>query len=123
MGRAIAAVAILLLALAGITWLALESGGVAVVETRGAHGETRSTHVWHVEQDGELYVLAKSTDRVNKERAMRRRRLKKLWRRLADLRKRAELPKAYYRETAVLFAAIARALQAVHEVGIQHRDQ
>ncbi len=37
-------------------------------------------------RDGELYVLAKSTDRVSKERAMRRRRLKKLWRRLDDLR-------------------------------------
>jgi hypothetical protein len=62
MGRAIAAVAILLLALAGITWLALESGGVAVVETRGAHGETRSTHVWHVEQDGELWLEAGTRD-------------------------------------------------------------
>jgi transposase len=45
-----------------------------------------SVQVKLLEQDGELYVLAKSTDRVNKERAMRRRRLKKLWRRLADLR-------------------------------------
>ncbi len=40
-----------------------------------------------LEKEGELYVLAKSADRVNKERAMRRRRLKKLWRRLGDLRR------------------------------------
>ena len=37
-------------------------------------------------QAGELYVLAQSTDRVNKERAMRRRQLKGLWRRLQELR-------------------------------------
>jgi hypothetical protein len=30
-------------------------------------------------QEGELYVLAKSRDRVAKERAMRRRQLKRLW--------------------------------------------
>ena len=37
-------------------------------------------------QDGELYIFAASRDRVAKERAMRRRRLKKLWRRLGQLR-------------------------------------
>jgi len=37
-------------------------------------------------QDGELYIFAASRDRVAKERAMRRRRLKKLWRRLDALR-------------------------------------
>jgi hypothetical protein len=36
-------------------------------------------------QDGELYVLAQSTDRVCKERAIRRRKLKWLWRRLKEL--------------------------------------
>jgi transposase len=36
-------------------------------------------------QDGELYVLAQSTDRVWKERAIRRRKLKWLWRRLKEL--------------------------------------
>ncbi len=46
-----------------------------------------SVQVKLLEQGGEVYVLAKSTDRVNKERAMRRRRLKKLWRRLAELRR------------------------------------
>ncbi|MCX6929516.1 MAG: IS1634 family transposase, partial [Verrucomicrobia bacterium] len=36
-------------------------------------------------QSGELYVLAQSLDRVNKERSMRRRQLKGLWRRLQEL--------------------------------------
>lgn len=38
---------------------------------------------------GELYVLARSRDRVAKERSMRRRQLKKLWARLADLQRMA----------------------------------
>jgi len=37
-------------------------------------------------QEGEVYVLAQSQDRVNKERAMRRRQLKWLWHRLKELR-------------------------------------
>src|SRR4030095_6139345 len=36
-------------------------------------------------QDGELYVLAQSADRVSKERAIRRRKIKWLWRRLKEL--------------------------------------
>jgi len=40
-----------------------------------------------LEKDGELYVMARSEGRVNKERAMRRRRLKKLWHRLKQLQK------------------------------------
>jgi hypothetical protein len=36
-------------------------------------------------QEGELYVLAQSRDRVAKERAMRRRQLKRLWVRLKEL--------------------------------------
>ena len=36
-------------------------------------------------QDGELYVFAQSRDRVAKERAMRRRQMKWLWARLAQL--------------------------------------
>lgn len=38
---------------------------------------------------GELYVLARSKDRVAKERSMRRRQLKKLWARLAELQRMA----------------------------------
>jgi transposase len=50
---------------------------------------------WHLAREGvsvkllpqekELYVLAQSQDRVNKERAMRRSQLKRLWRRLQEL--------------------------------------
>ena len=36
-------------------------------------------------QDGELYVFAQSRDRVAKERSMRRRQLKWLWKRLAQV--------------------------------------
>ena len=36
-------------------------------------------------QDGELYVFAQSADRVTKERAMRQRQLKWLWKRLAQI--------------------------------------
>jgi hypothetical protein len=44
-----------------------------------------SVQVKLLEHDGELYILAKSDARVNKERAMRQRRLKKLWARLHEL--------------------------------------
>src|SRR5215475_12050717 len=40
-------------------------------------------------REGELYVLARSNDRVAKERAMRRRQLKKLWARLKELQQMA----------------------------------
>jgi len=42
-------------------------------------------HVKLLPQDGELYVLARSQDRVAKERSMRRRQLKWLWRRLKEI--------------------------------------
>jgi transposase len=37
-------------------------------------------------QEGELYVLAESQDRIGKERSMRRRQLKWLWKRLGELK-------------------------------------
>ena len=40
-------------------------------------------------EDGELHVLARSRSRVLKERAMRRRRLRRLWRRPHELRRQA----------------------------------
>jgi transposase len=43
-------------------------------------------HVKLLERDNEVYVLARSTDRLNKERAMRRRALKRLIKRLHELR-------------------------------------
>ena len=45
-----------------------------------------SVEVKLLDQDHELYVLARSTGRQHKERAMRRRRLKRLWQRLHELR-------------------------------------
>ena len=38
-----------------------------------------------VKEAGEMYVLTRSGDRIQKERAMRRRKLKRLWRRLKEL--------------------------------------
>jgi hypothetical protein len=55
-------IALVLMALAGAfvvtTWWALEAGGVARVETRAAAGAARTTHVWYVEPDGELWIEA-----------------------------------------------------------------
>lgn len=39
-----------------------------------------------LEEQGEIYLLARSADRVSKERAMRRRQLKALWKRLQELK-------------------------------------
>ena len=45
----------------------------------------QSVNVKLLVEDGELYVLVHSDGRLLKERGMRRRRLKRLWRRLAEL--------------------------------------
>jgi len=42
-------------------------------------------------QDGECYVFAQSASRIGKERAMRRRQLKALWKRLPELRQMKQL--------------------------------
>ena len=47
-----------LLALFALGWCVLESSGVAVIETRTAAGGSRSTHVWHVARNGELWLEA-----------------------------------------------------------------
>jgi hypothetical protein len=44
-----------------------------------------SVEVKLIEQAGELYILSRSGGRMHKERAMRRRRLKRLWKRLREL--------------------------------------
>jgi len=44
-----------------------------------------SVDVKLLEQEGEVYILARSHGRMHKERAMRRRRLKRLWQRLGEL--------------------------------------
>lgn len=41
-----------------LTWWALESGDVAILETRAADGALRSTHVWFAEPNGELWLEA-----------------------------------------------------------------
>lgn len=51
-------VATLLAAFGAITWWALESGGVAVIETRTADDGVRFTHVWYTEPNGELWLEA-----------------------------------------------------------------
>ena len=48
-----------------------------------------SVQVKLLSQENELYVLARSEGRVDKERAMRRRRLKRLWQRLKELQKQS----------------------------------
>ena len=48
-----------------------------------------SVEVKLLAEDGELYILAQSRARVLKERGMRRRRLKKLWQRLHELRRQS----------------------------------
>jgi hypothetical protein len=55
---ALATVLALLVASALVTWWALESGGVAIVETRAHDGTARFTHVWYAETDGELWLEA-----------------------------------------------------------------
>ncbi|MDJ0863930.1 MAG: IS1634 family transposase [Gammaproteobacteria bacterium] len=46
-----------------------------------------SVDVKLLEQDGEIYILARSHGRMHKERAMRQRRLKRLWQRLRELQR------------------------------------
>jgi len=58
----------------------------ALIE-RPWHAARARVQVKLLPQGGELYVLVQSGARVDKERAMRRRKLKKLWRRLRQLQK------------------------------------
>jgi hypothetical protein len=51
-----------LVAFVAFTWWVLESGGVAVVETRAPDDSLRSTHVWYVEPGGELWLEAGTPD-------------------------------------------------------------
>ena len=59
---AAASVAVALLGFIATTWWALESFGVATVETLQADGSLRQTHVWFVEPDGELWLEAGSPE-------------------------------------------------------------
>ncbi|MGD8595014.1 MAG: IS1634 family transposase [Gammaproteobacteria bacterium] len=53
--------------------------------TKPWHKARDQVEVKLLEQDHDLYILAKSTGRVHKERAMRQRKLKRLWKRLYEL--------------------------------------
>jgi hypothetical protein len=48
----------LVAAFGATTWWALESGGVAVIETRTPRGTVRSTHVWYTKPTKELWLEA-----------------------------------------------------------------
>jgi hypothetical protein len=56
--RVLVTVFLLLLAFVGLTWWALESSGVAVLETRRPDGSIRSTHVWYATHNGEVWLEA-----------------------------------------------------------------
>ncbi len=58
MRAALIVVATLVVAFGATTWWALESGGVAVIETRTPEGSVRSTHVWYAEPSEELWLEA-----------------------------------------------------------------
>jgi len=62
MKRMLGAVAILVAAFGVTTWWALESDGVAAVETVAADGTVRVTHVWYSETNGELWLEAGSPE-------------------------------------------------------------
>jgi hypothetical protein len=71
-------------------------------------------------EDGELYVFAESVERVSKERAMRRRQLKWLWKRLREL---AAMPVPREEMLMKLGAARARAPTAWRLVDIEMDKQ
>jgi hypothetical protein len=48
----------ILLALGSFTWWALESSGIAIIETHAPDGSVRSTHVWFAEPGGEIWLEA-----------------------------------------------------------------
>ena len=57
------ALAAVLAGLAALTGVALEGGGVAVLETRAPGGTPRITRVWVVEEDGSLLLEAANAER------------------------------------------------------------
>lgn len=52
-----------------------------------------SVEVKVIEKDGDIYVLARSAQRANKERAIRQRKLKRFWNRLQQLQQMKKLPR------------------------------
>lgn len=68
MRRTALAASLASLALAGllvlVTWLALESQEVAILETRSANDDRRSTRVWVARRDGSFWIEAATPDRA-----------------------------------------------------------
>ena len=58
---------------------------IALIVTPEGKQVRDSVEVKLIEQAGELYILSRSGGRMHKERAMRRRRLKRLWKRLREI--------------------------------------
>lgn len=52
----------MVVAFGATTWWALESGDVAVIQTRTPEGTIRSTHVWYTEPNNELWLEAGTPD-------------------------------------------------------------
>jgi hypothetical protein len=46
-----------------VTWLALESSGVAVLRTQRPDGSPRETRVWYAEDEGSIWIEAATPER------------------------------------------------------------
>jgi transposase len=74
-------------------------------------------------EDGEVYVLVNSQARVQKERAMRRRRLKKLWARLKELRAMKDLSRDDLLKKLGVAQAAAGRIASLVEVNVPPEGQ
>ncbi len=63
MKRLVVIIAALAAAFGAVTWLVLESSGVAILRTQGADGSPRATHVWYAEHEGSIWVEAATPER------------------------------------------------------------
>ena len=63
MRTAIAVIVGSVIAFGAVTWLALESSGVAVLRTQRPDGSPRETRVWYAEDEGSVWVEAATPER------------------------------------------------------------
>lgn len=63
LGRVLLAAAVATAGFAGITWLALEAGEVAVLHTAGRGGSTHATRVWVADNGGFVWIEAATPER------------------------------------------------------------
>ena len=54
---------VLIAAFAAVTWWALESSGVGILQTRRSDGTLRSTHVWYAENGPSIWIEAATAGR------------------------------------------------------------